>query len=84
MASTGLVTQGIHSVNGSGIDRGHRIQRSNCRRCPTLTQILPGKETRSIIVGVTVEATTYDWYGLVDALMEASYRVHLANTVALV
>jgi transposase len=29
--------------------------------------------------GIVVEST-YNWYGLVDALMAAGYRVHLANT----
>ena len=33
--------------------------------------------------GVAVEST-YNWYWLVDALMEADYRVHLANTAAIV
>jgi transposase len=35
------------------------------------------------IVGLVVEST-YNWYWLVDALMEAGYRVHLANTAAIV
>ena len=30
------------------------------------------------IVGLVVEST-YNWYWLVDALMDAGYRVHLAN-----
>jgi transposase len=34
------------------------------------------------IKGVVVEAT-YNWYWLVDGLMEADYRVHLANPVAM-
>ena len=35
------------------------------------------------IVGLVVEST-YNWYWLVDALMDAGYRVHLANTAAIV
>ena len=35
------------------------------------------------IEGLAVEST-YNWYRLVDALMEASYRLHLANTAAIV
>jgi transposase len=31
-----------------------------------------------------VVESTYNWYWLVDALMEAGYRVHLANTAAIV
>ena len=32
--------------------------------------------------GIVVEST-YNWYWLVDGLMEAGYRVHLANTTAI-
>jgi len=35
------------------------------------------------IEGLVVEST-HNWYWLVDALMEADYRVHLANTAAIV
>jgi transposase len=35
------------------------------------------------IVGLVVEST-YNWYWLVDALMDAGYRMHLANTAAIV
>lgn len=35
------------------------------------------------VEGLVVEST-YNWYWLVDALMEAGYRVHLANTAAIV
>ena len=38
---------------------------------------------RDEITGVVVEST-YNWYWLVDALMEAGYRVHLANTAAII
>lgn len=38
---------------------------------------------RDEITGLVVEST-YNWYWLVDALMEAGYRVHLANTAAIV
>jgi transposase len=34
------------------------------------------------ITGVGVEST-YNWYWLVDGLMEAGYRVHLANPAAM-
>ncbi len=33
------------------------------------------------IVGIAVEST-FNWYWLVDGLMEAGYRVHLVNTSA--
>jgi transposase len=32
--------------------------------------------------GVVIEST-YNWYWLVDGLMEARYRVHLANPAAI-
>jgi transposase len=35
------------------------------------------------IEGLVVEST-YNWYWLVDALMDAGYQVHLANTAAIV
>ena len=35
------------------------------------------------LLGVVVEST-YNWYWLVDGLMEAGYTVHLANTAAIV
>jgi transposase len=38
---------------------------------------------REEVVGLVVEST-YNWYWLVDALMDAGYRVHLANTAAIV
>ena len=37
---------------------------------------------RGEIEGIVVEST-YNWYWLVDGLMEAGYRVHLANPAAI-
>ena len=34
------------------------------------------------LVGITVEST-YNWYWIVDGLMETGYRVHLANPAAI-
>src|SRR5678809_280789 len=34
------------------------------------------------LIGVVVEST-YNWYWLVDGLMQAGYRVHLANPAAM-
>src|SRR5207247_8970615 len=36
----------------------------------------------SSIEGIVVEST-YNWYWLVDGLMDKEYRVHLANTAAI-
>jgi len=38
---------------------------------------------QDVIEGLVVEST-YNWYWLVDGLMETGYRVHLANTAAIV
>jgi len=37
---------------------------------------------RAELTGIVVEST-YNWYWLVDELMKAGYRVHLANTAAI-
>jgi len=37
---------------------------------------------RSALCGVVVEST-YNWYWLVDGLMDAGYRLHLANPAAI-
>jgi transposase len=37
---------------------------------------------RNALVGLVVEST-YNWYWLVDGLMDAGYKVHLANTTAI-
>ena len=48
-----------------------------------LAQILRALEThRAELSGVVVEST-YNWYWLVDGLLGAGYRVHLANTAAI-
>lgn len=54
------------------------------RRHPNdLEEILRALEPyRRELVGVVVEST-YNWYWLVDGLMNAGYAVHLANTAAI-
>lgn len=44
-----------------------------------LAELAPFQEE---LVGVTVEST-YNWYWLVDALMDNGYRMHLANPAAI-
>lgn len=57
-----------------------RYQRRLPNDLPTvLKELAP---YRSSIVGLAVEST-FNWYWLVDGLMEASYRVHLANPAAM-
>ena len=43
-----------------------------------LTELEPFRDE---VQGIVVEST-YNWYWLVDGLMEHGYRVHLANTAA--
>lgn len=40
------------------------------------------KPFRRKVTGIVVEST-YNWYWLVDGLMEAGYKMHLANTAAI-
>ena len=37
---------------------------------------------RELVKGIVVEST-YNWYWLVDGLMERGYKIHLANTSAI-
>ena len=62
-------------------EQGKRIFK---KRLPNDAQlILEGlKPYKEEIVGVVVEST-YNWYWLVDALMEEGYKVHLANPSAI-
>ncbi len=54
------------------------------RRLPNDLEVVLGElmPYRSTLKGVVVEST-FNWYWLVDGLMEAGYRVHLANTAAI-
>jgi transposase len=55
-------------------------QQRLANQLPTvLEQLAP---YRAEITGVVVEST-YNWYWLVDGLMDADYRVHLANPAAM-
>ena len=47
---------------------------------PLITQQLSGYRDR--LQGIVVEST-YNWYWLVDGLMDQGHRVHLANTAAI-
>jgi transposase len=59
-------------------------KREGRKRLPNdIGQILQFLEPyKAQMVGIVVEST-YNWYWLVDGLMEAGYRVHLANTTAI-
>src|SRR5215467_13238748 len=55
-------------------------QRRLANHLPTILE--PLALYQADITGVLVEST-YNWYWLVDGLMEAGYRVHLANPAAM-
>src|SRR5512143_391785 len=70
----------LHSSNtyvGIIDEDGKRIWKKKLRNDPVLisSALRPFKED---IVGIVVEST-YNWYWLVDLMMEEGYRVHLAN-----
>ena len=60
-------------------DRVVYYQRLNNHLPTILEQLTPYRDD---LEGVVVEST-YNWYWLVDGLMEADYRVHLANPAAI-
>ena len=55
-----------------------------CRRLRNDLSAVTGalQPFKSELVGVVVEST-YNWYWLVDGLMDAGHRLHLANTAAI-
>jgi len=55
-------------------------QRRLANQLPALLEALAPYQAD--LIGVVVEST-YNWYWLVDGLMEAGYRVHLANPAAM-
>ena len=73
----------LHSNNSMLVVSDEADRMVYQRRLPNdLGQILKALEPhREELVGVVVEST-YNWYWLVDGLMAAGYRVHLANTTA--
>jgi len=74
----------LHSDNSLVVvsDEQDRIvyQRRLANDLAGIVQVL--EPHRAELIGVVVEAT-YNWYWLVDGLMEAGYCVHLANTAAI-
>lgn len=73
----------LHSTNvvTKLIDEEDKVIYRKKQGCD-LEQILQGlKPYHDRIEGIAVEST-YNWYWLVDGLMEAGYQVHLVNTAA--
>ena len=74
----------LHSRNGLVMiidqDR-NRVKKARLRNEPELyLRFL--KPFQEEIVGIVIEST-FNWYWLVDLLMDAGYRVHLANPAAI-
>jgi transposase len=74
----------LHSNNNVVVLSNEEDQEVYKRRLPNVLDMVLGELAphREGIQGLVVEST-YNWYWLVDGLMEAGYRVHLANTVAI-
>jgi transposase len=74
----------VHSSNtrvGIVSEDGQRVY--DCRVANDIGEILGHLDPmKADLEGLVVEST-YNWYWLVDALMEADYRVHLANPSAM-
>jgi transposase len=73
----------LHSTNNYVAILDEQLQTVGQRKLPNdLQQILAYLEPhREELAGVAVEST-FNWYWLVDGLMEAGYRVHLVNPAA--
>ena len=72
---------GNNNLVGIVDEQGKRIFKKRLPNDPqtVLEALHPFKEE---IVGIAVEST-YNWYWLVDGLMQGGYRVHLANPAAI-
>src|ERR687888_2035920 len=74
----------LHSTNNVTVVINEQDQVVYQKRLPNdLSQIAQQLSIyRRSLQGIVVEST-YNWYWLVDGLMEKGYRLHLANTAAI-
>ncbi|MBI3359045.1 MAG: transposase [Nitrospirae bacterium] len=74
----------LHSTNCyAGIIDEEEKQQFSCKLPNDKAKIISALAPyRREITGVVVEST-YNWYWLVDTLMEEGYKVHLANPAAM-
>jgi transposase len=74
----------LHSTNNVTVVINEQDQVVYQKRLPNdLSLITQQLSTyRRSLEGIVVEST-YNWYWLVDGLMEKGYRLHLANTAAI-
>ena len=74
----------LHSNNNVTVLSNEKDEVVYRKRLPNDLKSILGQLApyQSEIEGIVVEST-YNWYWLVDGLMEQGYRVHLANTAAI-
>jgi len=74
----------LHSNNSYVVIQDEQDQVVYRKRLPNVMSrvVAELRPYQGELVGVVVEST-YNWYWLVDGLMEEGYRVHLANTSAI-
>ena len=74
----------LHSNNNVTVLSNEKDEVVYRKRLPNDLKLILGQLApyQSEIEGIVVEST-YNWYWLVDGLMEQGYRVHLANTAAI-
>jgi transposase len=74
----------LHSNNNVTVLINEKDEVVYRKRLPNDLELILGQLAphQSRIEGIVVEAT-YNWYWLVDGLMERGHRVHLANTAAI-
>ena len=74
----------LHSTNSVTVVINEQDQVVYQKRLPNDLSLIARQLSsyRAALQGIVVEST-YNWYWLVDGLMEKGYRVHLANTAAI-
>ena len=74
----------LHANNNVTVLSNEKDEVVYRKRLPNDLKLILGQLApyQSEIAGIVVEST-YNWYWLVDGLMEQGYRVHLANTAAI-
>src|SRR5213079_1947542 len=74
----------LHSTNNVTVVINEQDQVVYQKRLPNDLSLISQQLSsyRASLQGIVVEST-YNWYWLVDGLMEKGYRLHLANTAAI-
>src|SRR5213079_2182402 len=74
----------LHSTNNVTVVINEQDQVVYQKRLPNDLSLIAQQLSsyRASLQGIVVEST-YNWYWLVDGLMEKGYRLHLANTAAI-